>query len=391
MSDTTITVASPPSTNDVAAQILATMAALSGVITDFNVGSQIRTQTESIGSVIEQQGVAAAALALQAFAFSALAAFQIEPAQATFAIGNLTISTAPTGVTAPPATQSVAIPAGTLVQTSGGIQAQTVGATVLSIGATGVTTSAIAVVGGIAGNVAAGAFNQIISGLGYPLSVTNSAAFTGGAPAETTSAALARFSAKVNSLGLASPVNIANAVIGVTASGTGESVLYAAVYEPWAAAGSGAGSGVAGFMLYIDNGSGAASSTLIAATTTALNGSQVLNESGYRPAGVPYSVLAVQPIFANVVITGASAAGSTGAAVSGAMVTAVQQYFTGLQFQASAEQPQIAAAASNAAPGLLTALAVSLFVSGSSTAVPLITGGPSNRVILAQVSVDINP
>jgi hypothetical protein len=387
----TITVAAPPSTNDVAAQILASMAALSGVITDYNPGSQIRTITESLGSIIEMQGIAVADLALQAFAYSAIAAFGITPEAASFAVGVVTYSTAPAGLTPPPATQNVAIPAGSLVQTASGIQFQTVADAVLESGATSVSVAAIATVGGSTSNILPNAINQSISGLGYPVFVVNGAAFQGGAPAETVSAALARFSAKVGALGLSSPVAVANAAVGVMASGTSETVAFAACYEPWVTAGSGAGSGAAGFIVYIDNGTGAASSGLIAAVTATLNGNQTLNQSGYRPAGVPYSVQPVVPVFANVTIAGASTAGSTGSAVSGGIASAVQSYFGALVFAAPAEQSQIAASAANAAPGLLSALTVSLFLNGSSTAVAAVTGGPSNRVILDTLIVSIVP
>jgi hypothetical protein len=387
----TITVAAPPSTNTVAAQILASMAALSGVITDFNSGSQIRTTAESLGSIVEMQGVAVSDLALQAFAYSAIAAFGIIPAAATFAAGTVTYSTAPATLIPPPALQDVAIPAGSLVQTASGIQFQTVVDAVLASGTTSISVAAIATIGGSTSNVLPGAINQSISGLGYPIFVTNGAKFQGGAPAETISAALARFSAKVGSLGLSSPVAVANAAIGVSASGTSETVAFAACYEPWVTAGSGAGSGTAGFTVYVDNGAGAASSGLITAVTTQLNGNVALNLSGYRPAGVPYSIQPVSPVYANVTITGASTADSSGAAVSGGIAAAVQSYFEALVFAAPSEQSQIAASASNAAPGLLTALTVSLFLSGSSSAVAVITGGPSNRIILNNLVVAIVP
>lgn len=391
MSGTTITVAAPPSTNDVAAQILASMAALSGVVTDYNPGSQIRTVAESIGSIVDMQGVAASALSLQAFAYSAIAAFGITPAPASLAIGNVTFSTGPAGVTPPPAAQDVAIPAGTLVQTAGGVQFQTLVDTVLASGTTSVTVGAQATIGGSAGNVGPGVIAQVVSGLGYPLFVTNGALFQGGATAETVSAALARFAAKAGSLGLSSPIAVANAAIGVTASGTAETVKFAACFEPWIAAGTGAGSGTAGFTLYVDNGTGAASAGLLAAVKTTIDGNVTLGLSGYRPAGVPYTIASVVPILANVLVSGASTAGSTGAAVSGGIAAAVQNYFAGLVFEAPSEQAQISAAASNAAPGLLSALAVTLTQNGSATAVASVTGGPSNRIILNTLTVSINP
>ena len=52
-----ITVPAPPLSPDVSAALLAFMSAQSGVLTDYNVGSQIRTLGEAIGSVVEIEEV----------------------------------------------------------------------------------------------------------------------------------------------------------------------------------------------------------------------------------------------------------------------------------------------------------------------------------------------
>src|SRR5580658_8696572 len=123
-----ITVAAPPTTYSAASQILAMMAALSGVVTDYNQGSQARTASESIGAVVEQQGIWAQAEAYQALIYSALSLFNILPVPATAASGVVTFSALS------PVAQNVPIPAGTLVQTNGGIQFATTIAVVLAAG-----------------------------------------------------------------------------------------------------------------------------------------------------------------------------------------------------------------------------------------------------------------
>lgn len=382
-----ITVAAPPNTNDVAQQLLSAMAALSGVLTDYNAGSQIRTISESVGAVVEQQSVAAQARALQALVYSAMTLFGITAGQAVASSGNVKF------YTGAPATQAIDIPANTIVQTGGGIQFITTAAANYPAGATELTVPVQALVAGTTGNVPANSVTLLITGLAYPLSVTNVAPISGGTNAESPSSALSRLAAAVAALGLGSPVSVANAAIGVSVSG--ETVRYSTCYEPWLAAGSGAGSGTAGFSVYIDNGAGTASSGLIAAVQTTLNGNQASGEKGYRPSGVPYSVQAVSPVYANVSIGATLSSLAVSATVSGALATAVSGYFDLLQFcQSSANyayQGALAAAVSNAALGLLTSISVSLYyTSASGVAVTVVSGLPYQRVILSALTVAVS-
>ena len=390
----TITVAAPPNTNDIVSQVLATMAALSGVITDYNDGSQIKTQVESLGAVIEQQGAWTTAAVFQAVVYSALAIFNIVPNQATQASGVVMFMTASPPITGVAASQNVSIPSGSIVSTAGGFQFTTTQGALLPAGSSGVSVPVLAVTGGTTGNVPASGISQIITTLSYPLFVSNPAPTSGGLAAETSSQAMARFAAARSAIGLSSPGAIANAVIGVMASGTSETVLYSTCYEPWVAAGSGAGSGVAGYSVYIDNGTGTASSGLIAAATSQLNGGLVsgatnagaLQGVGFRDAGVPYSVLPVSPVYANVAITGNVNTLVSVGYVEAALIAAVSGYFS-LPFGTQAELSQISAAAANAGQGLLTALTVTLTASGSSTPVSGLGALPYQRVLLNSVSV----
>lgn len=389
MAENKITVASPPTTNDVVQETLAMMAALTGVITDYNRGSQIRTIMESVGAVVEQQSIGAQTLVLQAIATSAMTLFNIQPNPAIAAVGQVTFATG-TGANPPPATQSVAIPAGTLVQTAGGVQFATTQQATLQPGATSVTVPVQAVTGGAGGNVAAGAIVQVISGLSYPLTITNANPTAGGIDAQSPSQGLSRLAAAIASISAGSPVAIANGVIGVKASGSAETVQYATVYEPWIAAGAGSGSTEAGFTVYIDNGAGAASAGLISAVKTKLDGNKQTGDMGLRDAGVPYGISAVQPIFANVAVSGSLNSLANTAVVSGAIAQAVQAYFTSLQFGISAEQAQLSALVSNAAIGALTSLDVTLaYASNPSTAVTAVTGLEFNRIVLQSLQISI--
>lgn len=223
----TITVAAPPSTDEVVAQMLSMMAALTGVITDYNQGSQIRTMATSVGSVTEQQGIWAQAQAYQALIYSALSLFGIQPGVAVPASGVVTFSTSVSGSV--PASQTVTIPAGTIVQTAGGVQFQTTSLVTLVSGATSINANIAAAVSGTAGNVGAGTVNTIISGLLYPLFVNNASAISGGSNAISAAQSFALFAAMVAAIGLSSPVAIANSAVG-TAYGS-EVVMFSTCFD----------------------------------------------------------------------------------------------------------------------------------------------------------------
>ena len=321
--------------------------------------------------------------------YAAMALMGVTNQGATPASGIVTFATAFPTSGAPVVTQPVAIPASTLVQTTNGNLFQTLVASLLVIDTVSVDVMVQAVVPGSAGNaVALAVSGQPLTALGYPLFVQNAAPLSGGNDAETPSQAAAQFAATVGALGLASPVAVANAPIGLSVSG--ETVRYAACYEPWVAAGSGAGSGTAGFTLYIDNGTGTASATLLTAVTSYINGSTLQNLSGYRPAGVPYTITSGTPVYATVTVSGTLLPGLVSSTtVANAVVSGVQSYFSTLGFGVAAQQPQIAGQAANAGLGFFTSLSVSLYYSGGGGAVTQVTGAANNRIILSSLTVNI--
>jgi hypothetical protein len=158
------------------------------------------------------------------------------------------------------------------------------------------------------------------------------------------------------------------------------------VFEPWIVSLT---SG-AGFTVYVDNGSGGASAGLLSAVSAWITGSIPAKRSGYRPAGVPFTVSGVTPVYASVAVTGTLIPGfqSTDAAASTALAS-IQNYFSTLGFAVPAEQPQVAAAAANAALGLLSSLTVNLYYASSpGSPVASVTGSYNNRVILSAITID---
>lgn len=378
------TVPGAPDTSLVSATLLSYMAAQSGVVSDYNDGSQIRTLSEGIGSVVEIESVISNALAVQAAVNAAYSVFNITPILSQSSVGSVYFLTG-TGSNPPPANQNVIIGIGTIVGTSGGVQFQTTETVTLASGTTSVSGTIVAVQPGLTGNVPAGSITSLISTLPYPVFVTNTLPTSGGANAELPSQTLARFTSRVLSLGLASPVAIANASIGITAGSTTETVKYATVYEPWSV---NIASG-AGFSVYIDNGSGSASTTLINSVTSVLNGSFSLNLSGYRPAGVPYSVNAVVPVYASVIVSGTAVIPTQATLIQSSISSTIISYFGGLPFGQSVTTSDLIATASSIGTGLLSSLSVTLYNSSGSV-VDIVSPLVYGRVILTSVTVNIS-
>lgn len=376
------TLPSSPTTISYAQSILSSMQALSGVATDYNIGSQIRTFAESSGSVVEMQSVAAQQQAYYGLTYGSITAYGITPLGAQFATGNVTFSTSLSGSV--PASQNVTISAGALLQTAGGIQFQTTAAVTLLSGNTSISAPVAAIVAGTTGNVGSGTITTIVTGLGYPLYVSNAASTTGGAAAESPSNTLARFAADVGSLGLASPYAVANAAIGVSVGS--ESVLFGSCYEPWIAAGSGAGSGTAGYVLYIDNGLGTASSALIAAVNAKISGSATT--SGYRPVGVPYSVQAVTALQSNVSVVGTLLPYIQPSAVETNIQLAVNAYYSAQGIGGTISQSNLSASVANAGEGYFTSLSV-ILSNTSGTPETSLTASYSQRNILVGLTQNV--
>lgn len=354
-----LTIATTPDTASTAAAMLAFMAGQSGVLTDYNEGSQIRTQAEAFGQIAEIQGIAAEALAFQVIIYGSWAAFGIEPLGASSSVGTVTFTTAaPGAVTFPPTSQAVYIPLGTYVGTTGGAIYQTSVATTIPLNATGISVPVIAVTSGSVGNTPAGTITTILSGLPYPLFVSNPSALTSGTDAETPDQTMTRFTAKALSLATGTPVSIPNACIGI-AGAPGETVRYAVCDEPWLRAATPAQQ-EAGFTVYVDNGSGVASAALLAAVTTFLNGAIALQQNGNRPAGVPFSVQAVTPVPWSLQVTATLLDPTTEAACAALVQTAATAYAASLYFGDDIVFGAINASIANTLAGYTSSLTVQL-------------------------------
>lgn len=377
------TVPAYPTTVDVALGVLALLGAQSGVLSDYNIGSIIRTLSESLGSVIELQGIAEQTLVFQTMVYGALTALSITPLLSTPATGVETF-------TAPgPVSQTILIPAGSLLQTPGGVQFQTTAGVVMASGTSSVQATIEAVSGGTGGNVGSGTITQLLASIPYPLTVTNLTATAGGANAESLAGTLSRFAGAVAAPGLSSPYAIANAAIGINFGS--EVVAQALVYEPWAAAGTGIGSGQAGYTLYIDDGTGGASTGLITAVASAMSSGNASFPLGFRDAGVPFTVAAVAPTLASIIVTGTllpgygSATGAVVGNISGSLAT----YGASLTIGQTLYQGNLGGVVGDAGQGQLQSFTVQLSAAAGSGLTSL-TPPYSGRVIISQISVSFS-
>jgi uncharacterized phage protein gp47/JayE len=367
-----------PTTEEVALTLLQWMFSTVGIPTDYNIGSIIRTYSEAIGSVEEIEGITAQAEAIQALVASAYAAFSISPRQATGAVGTITFSTLSAAPL--PSGQSVLIPLGTIVQTVQAVQFSTTSSATLVSGTSSINVPIQASTLGANSNVSANTILQIVTGLSYPLAVTNAAATAGGSNAETPAQTLTRFLAYVDSLGLCSPIAVAAAPIGQ--SYMQETVQFATCYEGWITQVLNNETPTAGFIIYIDNGTGAASANLISVVTTYLSSGSINNiPIGFRPAGVPFSVLAVNPIFCSVQVTGTAINVALAPAITTAIIGAINAYFASINFNTTVELTQITAAVSNVSFGQLNSLSVSLYNNSSVSVNSIAATGPGQRIV----------
>lgn len=377
-----ITVAAPPTTAETALDMLQWIFSGTNQVTDYNVGSIVRTYAEAIGANNETESITAQAQALQALVYSAYSAFGISPLVATPSVGSVTFSTL--SFSPLPANVSVLIPSGTIVSTTSNVQFTTTANALLVSGTTSVVVPIQSIQTGALTNVASGTVTILSTALAYPLGVTNVLPTAGGINAETTSQTLSRFTAFVDSLGLCSPIAIASAVIGVSYGQ--ERVQYSTVYEPWVAqAVSGITPLTIGYDVILDNGSGSASSNLISAVTTFLTSGGI---AGYRPAGVPFSVLAVVPTLASVSVSAIALNSSFASAIQTSISQAITTYFNSLLFAQIAEITQLTATIATAVIGQLSSLSISMFdVNGNPQTT--ITPSVSGRVILQSSSVTV--
>ena len=166
---------------------------------------------------------------------------------------------------------------------------------------------------GSAGNIAAGTIALLASSIAID-TVSNALPFAGGADAESDASVQARFVPYINSRARATPIAIAYAILAV------QQGLSYAIEECIAPDGT---QRFGFFTVYVDDGTGYPSSSLITAVS--------LSIEQYRPVGVSYAVLPPIVVQASISMTITVLPGYIKTALVGPVAQAVLAYVDGLQ------------------------------------------------------------
>ncbi len=338
--------------------------AADGVLpTDLYPGSLERSHLEAVAMILEEYDVRTLQAIQWAVAESAFTAFGFSRLPAQSASGGVVFQ----AVVAPTAT--LVIPTGTKVIASDGQQfVSTADATIPAGSLVSGLTTVSAVVPGVAGNIAAGAINQLAYSISGVDAVQNPAPFSGGTDIETDDARLARFQRFIATLqrGTASALEFAAMSTGLLVS--------ARAVEPFLLPSPPAGTPYAGLVwLVVDDGtgSGVLTSTVQTAVSNAVFGYTATNGTkvpGWKAAGVQVQILPVAPV--PVKVRGTIRVTPYGVArwssIQANLAAAVQTYFASLQVQDSVSYSNLLVALAGADPDILeVGLAIWL---GASTA-----------------------
>lgn len=334
-------------------------------------GSVARRMLEAVAIELERLQYEFARTIRKAVREACYLAFGFSRNPATGASGQVTFSRTD------PAPQNYTVPQGTLVGTRDGRQYVTTAAVTLTAGSLSVNAPVQALTPGALGNARAGDVNAILTSVEGVLKVTNALAITGGADAESDEALLARFQVFVRGLQGATYDGVAAAVAGVTAGS--EVVRDFLVAEPWKIPGSNAPGGL--IYVYVDNGSGSASSALLTAVRDAARAKAA--------AGCLLVALAVGSRAVNVTATVRTVSGTPSsqfAAIQSLVQSAFAGYLASLPIEdgygrATVDRTRLIAAGLTAHPAII---GIDLGVPGGNV-VPAL----GERPVLGSVSITV--
>lgn len=343
-------------------QQAAAMQASASAALNFNTGSVLRAIVEANASVaLWMQWLLLQLLALTRASTSNgsdldswMADFSFARLPAVAATGAVTFARYSTG------TAALIVP-GVQTKTIDGTQVFTVttdttnaawnaslGGYVMSASASSITVPIVAAVAGSGGNVAAGSIGLITSAIAGVDTVTNATALTNGLDAETDAAFRARFVTYIQTRSLATPLAVGYAVNSVQ-QGLTYSVIEnydnGLTYHP------------GNFLVFVDDGSGAPSASLLAAVRLAVE--------AVRPIGNTFAVFAPTTLKANVSGTLTTAAGYIHADLVAAADNAVFAYIAALPMGAVLPVSRLAQVIYDVSPGITNVS--NLLVNGAAT------------------------
>lgn len=335
--------------NTITAQLILYVSGHTSALTDFNVGSVVRTMLEAFAEELEYLYLEMFRGILEGIDTGVYNSFDFAALGAVSASGSVIFSLVQTGTTnlASPTT-SIVIPAGTIVQipSTNTTTGTTVGNsysvnqdTIWPAGQTSVSTVVTCTQSGTVGNAAYNTITSIVSTLptvaGATYAVTNPATISNGADQETAAEQKQRFAEYLQSLGRGTIDAIEYAALQTVIYDPNGNIIErvgsAVVVEPYLIDGSLPSAYV---IIYVYNGVGNTSAALVAQTQNIINGYYDANGNriaGYKAAGVIALVLPVEesPITFNINVVMAPGYSLT-SSLSGTIANSISTYIQGL-------------------------------------------------------------
>ncbi|MRW88877.1 baseplate protein [Duganella sp. FT80W] len=322
---------------------------------NFTIGSVLRALVETNAAlglwlqsmIIQVLGVTRASTSSDSDLDSWMADYGVTRIAATAAVGQVTFSRFT------PTTQAI-VPIGSIVQTAdGSLQyavtvdlsnpSYTTAGYVIAAGTASVTVPVQALVAGASGNAAANLVTALAQTILYVDTVTNAAAFSGGADAESDTALRARFVAYIASLSKATVTAIGYA-IAAAELGAYYSIVENKKYDGSADLGY--------FYIVVDDGSGSPPAAFITTVTNAVD--------AVRPITTRFGIYTPNVITAAVAMTVTVASGYDAAATRALVVTALQTYINSLALGQTLQYTRLAAIAYGASAGVANVSGVTL-------------------------------
>lgn len=308
----------------ITASMMNWMRATTKKVTDFNIGSIVRTMLEAVAAEIDQLYQQLFLGIRQAIPVSVFSSFNFA------ALPEITAS-GPMAVAITAAATDVLVSAGTIFsQTVTSVTYTSQADVTIPAGSTAAVVQVLASVAGPTGNLAAGTvFTPSPTPAGF-VSATNQTGFVNGVVAETPAAQKTRFATYVQNLQRAtvSAIDVGLATVQLTdaAGNITEQVLFSKVVEPYLTDNT---QPVGLFDAYIHNGSTGASSDLLTQANLVINGytnSAGIGVPGWKAAGTQIVIAAATNEALNVVGTLTIAANATEATVLTAAQAAISAY-----------------------------------------------------------------
>lgn len=332
----------------IAAQMIAQVTAAAPSLTDYSEGAIARAMLESVADEIQLLDESVYSAVREAINTAVYKNFGFSRLPATYALGVARFTALQTLLV------TGVIPIGTQLQVPGSpVIYVTTAAAIIAVppAPNFVDVPVRALTPGAIGNTPANTITGIISSLNFNASVTNLIPLINGLDQESDAARFNRFQDFIAGLSRATPSALrAAAKACLITDGNGnvlERPQMVLISEPFQS-----GFGFLGLVnVYIDNGTGTASPTLVALVSDTLNGyvdGGGTEHLGYRAAGVTLNVLAVIPAPLNVFMRVILRAGADPTATIVKAQNAVIAYLQTLQVDDPAVFAQIEGAAVNA-------------------------------------------